>query len=328
MAAAVAALNVQITQHLPQFWRTAPAAIVRLLTEPHAIPAGVWPIILVDKLHHNEGGFHYTSHNQPCAKVVVTPDSHDWTIDASHEALEMLVDPGGNRLQFAKAIKLAETQICDAEGEFEYLLEICDPCEGKQFAYQIGNMMVSDFVTPDFYADHALPGVRYSFAGSIKTPRQILRGGYITWVRSRTSDIEQLLWLDTDEQPSIKLIGKADGASLRAYVDSQTRDKVHTARAKYAMNQHRGGKKMAISFKIGPGEKTPRHRHEKAYTVTFHQDAEIEREVWEPGATEPKTSVEHVKAHTVIKRPAGVEHTVRNKGGSLLTGDKDMIEPT
>ena len=322
MAATVAALNAQITQHLSQFWSTVPA-VVRLLTEPKAIPQGVWPLRLVTKLKYNEGGFHYTDHNQPGAKVVVTPNSNDWTIDASHEALEMLVDPGGNRLQMGKAIKLKGTDISDAEGDFEYLLEIADPCEGPRYAYEIHGVAVSDFITPDFYEDRPLPNARYSFTGSIKAPRQVLHGGYITWVRPKTSIIDQLLWRDTDAEPKIRKIGKMSAnSSLRAFVDSATRDAVHTARAKYKASMHQGGKPMATKFEIKAGEKTPRHRHDSAYTVKFHQDGEIEREIWEHGASRVET--QKVKANTPYKRPAGTEHTVTNKGGSLLTGEKEI----
>jgi hypothetical protein len=324
MAATVAALNVQITQHLPQFWPTVPAAVVRLLTEPNPIPQGVWPLRLVNKLKYNEGGFHYTDHNQPGAKVVVTPNSNDWTIDASHEVLEMLVDPGGNRLQMGKAIKLAGTDISDAEGDVEYLLEISDPCEGPRYAYEIHGVAVSDFITPDFYEDRPLPNARYSFTGSIKAPRQVLHGGYITWVRPKSSMIEQLLWLATDTNPKIRKIGKASDSSLREFVDSETRHAVHVARAKYKTSTHRGGKSMATKFQIKAGEKTPRHRHESAYTVKFHQDGEIEREIWDHGAQHPRVETQKVKANTAYKRAAGTEHTVRNKGGSLLTGEKEI----
>jgi hypothetical protein len=47
-----------------------------------------------------------TRHNQPYAKVINTPGSDEWTIDASHATLEMFVDPYGNRLQASTAIEI------------------------------------------------------------------------------------------------------------------------------------------------------------------------------------------------------------------------------
>jgi hypothetical protein len=63
----------------------------------------------------------------------------------------MLVDPSSQRLQPAQAIKCDGHRIEDDAGQFEYLLEICDPCEAKTFAYKIDGTWVSHFVTPDFY---------------------------------------------------------------------------------------------------------------------------------------------------------------------------------
>jgi hypothetical protein len=61
----------------------------------------------VAKLPPDEGGFHLDKKNQPYAEVIGTPDSNDWTLDASHEIVEMLVDPMGNRLQSSQAIEIS-----------------------------------------------------------------------------------------------------------------------------------------------------------------------------------------------------------------------------
>lgn len=42
MAAAAAAINVQVTRDLPQFWSV--TATVEYLPDPQSIPQGVWPI--------------------------------------------------------------------------------------------------------------------------------------------------------------------------------------------------------------------------------------------------------------------------------------------
>jgi hypothetical protein len=81
---------------------------------------------------------------------------------------------------------------------------------------------------------------------------------------------------------------------------------------------------MPTKFNHGAGEKTKRTLHEKAHTVTYHQDGEIEREVWDPGAHKSRMVTEKVKAGVAIKRPAGTEHIVKNLGGHILTGEKEM----
>jgi hypothetical protein len=226
MAAAAAAINTQVTRDLPQYWNI--NASVAYLTDPHRIPQGFWPVQLVKSLPPPEGGFHLTHHNQPYAKVIATPGSDDWIIDASHETLEMLVDPAGNRLQASTEITLAGNRIEDGDGTFEYLVEVCDPCEGNEFGYQINGLTVSDFLTPHFYDLNATSDARFSFTGALKAPREILPGGYISWANPQTSEMQQLLFLGPT--PEIKNLGPAQGASLRAFVDAKTRHHVHESR--------------------------------------------------------------------------------------------------
>ena len=224
--ATAAALNVQVMRDLPQFWNV--KATVRHLPDPHKIPVGVWPVFLVPKLPPGEGGVHLDKKNQPYSLVIGTPDNNDWTIDASHETIEMLVDPAGNRLQTSSAITINKGIIEDAPGEFEYLVEACDPCEGNQYAYAIQGIAVSDFITPHFY-DHAVtPGTRYSFGGNIKKPRQILPGGYISFIDSQKDEVEQILFLGST--PELRNLGSATGLSLRVFVDGKTWQAVRDGR--------------------------------------------------------------------------------------------------
>jgi hypothetical protein len=218
MQAVAAALTIQVTRDLPQFWNVQ----ATVTYEPNAskIPAGVWPVFLVKTLPPGEGGFHLDQHNQPFAKVIASPGSDEWTIDASHETLEMLVDPNGNRLQPSTSIQIENGKIVDGTGQFGYLVEACDPCEADNYAYPIQGVAVSDFLTPHFYDPVVTPGTRYSFTGAIKAPRQILPGGYISWVNQQTNEMQQLLWVDPTKAPKIVNLGPASGASLREWVDN------------------------------------------------------------------------------------------------------------
>jgi len=218
MQAVAAALTIQVTRDLPQFWNVQ----ATVTYEPNAskIPPGVWPVFLVKTLPPGEGGFHLDQHNQPYAKVIASPGSDEWTIDASHETLEMLVDPNGNRLQPSTSIQIENGKIVDGTGQFAYLVEACDPCEADNFAYPIQGVAVSDFLTPHFYDPVVTPGTRYSFTGAIKAPRQILPGGYISWVNQQSNEMQQLLWVDPTKAPKIVNLGPASGASLREWVDN------------------------------------------------------------------------------------------------------------
>jgi len=194
-----AALNIQVTRDLPQFWNV--QATVRYLPNARKIPPGVWPVQLVRSLPPGEGGFHLDKHNQPYAEVVASPDNDSWTIAASHETVEMLVDPNGNRLQTSAAIEIVGSQIQDGAGEFAYLVEACDPCEADTYAYVIQGVAVSDFITPHFYDPVAAAGTRYSFTGALTGPRQILPGGYISSVNPESEEWQQLQYIDPNTPP-------------------------------------------------------------------------------------------------------------------------------
>jgi hypothetical protein len=214
---AALALNLQVTRDLPQFWPV--TATVSYLPNPKKIPAGVWPVQLVKSLPPGEGGFHSDQHKQPYSKVIATSSDPSWTVDASHEILEMLVDPYGNRMQSSVAIEISGKKIQDGTGQFGYLVEACDPCEDNNYAYTVNGIAVSDFITPRFYDPLVTPGTRYSFTGAITGPRQILPGGYISWVDPVKDEWQQLLYLDPS-RPVIKNLGKADEKkSLREWID-------------------------------------------------------------------------------------------------------------
>jgi hypothetical protein len=136
----------------------------------------------------------------------------------------MLVDPDGNRLQASRAIKIAGNGVQDTTGQFRYLVEACSPCEASAFAYSIDGIAVSDFITPHFYDPIATVGTRYSFGGNIKAPRQVLPGGYISFVDPQTDDMGQILFLGS--KPQLTNLGPATGSSLRVFVDGRTHHEI------------------------------------------------------------------------------------------------------
>jgi hypothetical protein len=218
--AAAVALNLQVTRDLPQFWSV--TATVMYLPNPKKIPVGVWPVQLVKSLPPGEGGYHTDKHKQPYSKVIALPSDNTWTIDASHEILEMLVDPWGNRMQSSVAIKIVSKGVKDGTGQFGYLVEACDPCEDNSYAYTINGIAVSDFITPHYYDPVVTPGTRYSFCGHIKAPRQLLPGGYISFVNQAKDEWQQIVWVDTSKPPQLVDLGTAaSDKSVREWIDSQ-----------------------------------------------------------------------------------------------------------
>jgi len=224
-----AALNLQVTQDLPQAW--AVQASVEYLPSAKRLPSGVWPVKLVASLPPGEGGFHLDKHNQPYAEVIADPDDPSWSIDASHETIEMLIDPNGNRMQSSIAIEIVGDAVKDGSGEFNYLVEACDPCEANDYGYEIQGVLVSDFITPHFYDSGITPGTRYSNTGAVTKPRAVLPGGYISFVNQVTDEWQQILYLDSP--PVLNTLGPANGdkRSMRQWIDSDMelhhRDELH-----------------------------------------------------------------------------------------------------
>jgi hypothetical protein len=219
MQSVAAALNVQVTQHLTQFWTV--QATVQYLPNAKRIASGVWPVKLVASLPPGAGGFHLDKHNQPYAEVIATPGDDSWSIDASHETIEMLVDPNGNRMQASVAIDIVGNQIEDGTGQFNYLVEACDPCEANDYGYEVQGVLVSDFITPHFYDSMSTPGTRYSFTGALTRPREVLPGGYISFVNQGTDQWQQILYLG--DSPQLNTLGPATGneKSMRQWVNRE-----------------------------------------------------------------------------------------------------------
>ncbi len=165
-----AALQKQVLQDYYPIWGV--NATVDAFHSLNDVPIGTWPIVIMDDI--GEGGLegvHEDKNGQPIA--LVTFDS-GWTLTASHECIEMLTDPDGNRTKPGQSPK-------KGQGRVEFLVEPCDPSEDTRYAYKINNVLVSDFYTPHYFEPVVSPGVKYSFTGAIKKPRQVLPGGYLSW---------------------------------------------------------------------------------------------------------------------------------------------------
>jgi hypothetical protein len=156
---------------------------------------------------------------QPFALVAA---NDTWSVTLSHETLEMITDPFGNRL-------IAAAHPFDPTRRVRYLLEICDPCQAVW--YPVNGVPVSDFYCPRYF-DPVLPDRdRYSFTGSIERTLQILEGGYLSWVDPGDSALYQL----GAGQPAETQVADLDDlkrstAALRTIVDTSSLTPRPTAR--------------------------------------------------------------------------------------------------
>ena len=165
-----AAIQKQVIRDLAPIW--AVHATVDAFAKLDDVPIDYWPVIVRDDIEVNgAAGIHLDKDGHPYALV---QQSSGWSLTTSHECLEMLCDPLGNRVKAGKSPK-------PGQGRVEFLVEVCDPSEADEFSYAVNGVIVSDFYTPDFFAPASSSGARYSFTGAIKKPRQVLKGGYLSW---------------------------------------------------------------------------------------------------------------------------------------------------
>lgn len=208
-----AALQKQVTRDFGPVWTV--TATVDAFATLDDVPLGYWPILIGDE-GQGGGGVHLSQDNQPFALVDFTPD---WTVTTSHECLEMLADPSGNRLV------AGDSPNPDRPGRVEFLVEVCDPCEVPTLGYTVNGIRVSDFYSPRFFdpAESTAGGTRaYDFMGHISAPREVLRGGYLSWREPDGTWFQELFF---GPEPIFKSLGKFDKSfgSVRAWIDSQSR---------------------------------------------------------------------------------------------------------
>jgi hypothetical protein len=198
-----AAVQKQVTRDFAPLWGL--RAVVDAFEELKDVPSDYHPVVLfgdpdeligrlefeigdvnaarlVEQFEGNRlGGIHLNAFTrQPFALIAV---SDDWSVTASHECLEMLADPFGNRL-------IAAPHPTNPDERVRYLLEVCDPCQA--IWYPVNGMKVSDFYTPRYFDPVRNPAAFYSFTGALQRPLDLLEGGYITWIDPRDSGLYQL----------------------------------------------------------------------------------------------------------------------------------------
>jgi hypothetical protein len=178
------------------------------------VPVGYWPVIVRDDIGYDAAGIHLDKDNQPFALVT---SGDGWSVTVSHETLEMVVDPFGNRLVAGDSPK-------EDQGRVEFLVEVCDPSEAVDFGYTANGIAVSDFYTPHFFDPIRSNGVQYSYTGAIKEPRQVLRGGYLSWHDPVSDHWWQLQFFGAQAQfvDLGKMTASAKEGSLRAQIDRIT----------------------------------------------------------------------------------------------------------
>jgi hypothetical protein len=216
-----AALQKQAVRDLFPLWGV--QATVDAFASLEDVPLGYWPLIIVDDVP-NAAGIHLDDDGSPYA---LAEAGAGWSLTASHECLEMLVDPFGNRTVAGLSPK-------KGQGRVEFLVEVCDPSEATEFGYTVNGIRVSDFYSPSYFDPITSTSVRYSFTQAITKPRQVLRGGYLSWHDPVGNHWWQQTWFGA--KSSFRDLGvfsrSKEGTSVRTWVYSKTPERLAYTRPK------------------------------------------------------------------------------------------------
>lgn len=159
-----AALTKQVDDDFNPAWGC--AAKVRVTNSPADAD---WQIVFLNDAESGDNlGYHeLTLNGQPISKVFVKTTlaaGQRVSTTASHELLEMLIDPG------------AQMWAQNDDGAM-YAYEVCDAVEEEE--YKIGDVWVSDFVYPSFFESWRAPrSTQFDREGKVSRPFETLRRGY------------------------------------------------------------------------------------------------------------------------------------------------------
>ncbi len=128
-------------------------------------PPGSWAFEILDNTDDLRFYARHIFDGTPIGRVFAATDNLfgvNWQVCASHELLEMLVDPQLD--QFALG----------PDG-VKYDKEVCDPVQDDASGYLIGDTVVSDFVFPSWFDVNGSPP--YDFCKRVIEPFEVIAKG-------------------------------------------------------------------------------------------------------------------------------------------------------
>ena len=218
-----AALQKQVTRDFGPAWSI--NATVSAYDKLESVPVDYWPVIIQDDIKEpGAAGYHTDKNGQPYALVQY---ESDWPLTVSHETLEMLADPFGNRIMSGAPPQQAPANIKKLK-QVVYLVEVCDPCEADQYAYKVNGIAMSDFITHFYYDPAKVRGHQYSFTGSITAPHQVIEGGYISFGNPVDNHWYQIMVQNGKVHLEDLGVIQTNGKTLKETLDRLTRERVGT----------------------------------------------------------------------------------------------------
>ncbi len=210
------AISRQLAGDLARHWNV--SAIVTPFADAGQAPFGAWQIFVVPDAH-GQGGMHsIPAHvDEPVIAIVQHQPQAMWSLAASHEAIEMLLDPLGASFRSGPDPRGSGKQV-------NFLMEVCDPCQSFGCAYALDGVWVSDFVLPSFY-DSAGGPAPYTLKDNVLSPLSVTADGVLSWQEPGSSDWHQLSAAGfRGPVPQADVLGALAGINLRGAFDRRGGD--------------------------------------------------------------------------------------------------------
>lgn len=180
------ALQKQVHEHLAPIWGV--DAQISSIKRSEAPTPGHWWLELLDE-SDTEGALGYhdvTPDGLPKAKVfvkLIKQFGESWSLTASHELLDMLVDPRVNLLTFTHGDNEVRA----------YWLEIATPTQAD--SYSIDGVTVSNFVFPAWFeSQRKADSAQFDYLRLMHKPLEIRPGGYAGTIGPNLKDGYKILF--------------------------------------------------------------------------------------------------------------------------------------
>jgi hypothetical protein len=223
MSKVAGALQEQIMADFRETWRSTPRASVVVTDTPGAAQ---WAVHIQNQLD-DPGALGYHSNTDTNQPVAFVEYDRDWPVTVSHEVLEMIADPFGNRLHSARLPYGLESLYNEFglptdKHHVHYLLEVCDPCE--RTTYNVGGVDLSDFLTPNWYRTFApANGAASSHAGGCVSEREVAEGGYVSFCSDNGCWFQTFNSQGKLEVRNLGKFNRSSWGSLREFTDAYAR---------------------------------------------------------------------------------------------------------
>jgi hypothetical protein len=154
-------------------------------------PEDYWLINIRDDIGEDARGLHRVEQLEPIALVIADENPSKVSRTCSHELLEMLADPTGEKLS-EPSVPPADNNLpegLESDTPVQYLREICDPCQAGRDSYDIDGVSVCDFCLPSYY--NGADGRAFNRIQGF--PREVRPGGYVSFQKKKDKT-----WWQTD----------------------------------------------------------------------------------------------------------------------------------